>query len=1819
MEKRARGKGHIARRVTAFLLAVAMVFSVVYLNGRKEVSEADYAITDDAFLEQFKDELISPTGVAHMEVMLPSDATFTQTLSLSLKLPEPGENYAWYKQGAEPSASADVLTDGTRVTRITSDEGHVALYHVVPGVAPAADDDPETPDVDETIGVNAVAEKVREIHFAQMKVSEMEDSAVVKDGKIEVSYSGFDDQRIECVHNPGTPNEYPGVDYNYGSVMYAYDTENPDTEKADADITEWKSRSEIQTAVNQAGNAYDGDYRIYKKIVLPDTANTVWMFSSAKFTRDFYMNITDVSISADGESGSYDSSSKALSIDKVAPKADVEIAFTTTDDTLSSIKAVNDADSTEEYTAAAGEKTLTITGDEANEGLTKNFTITVECTGKKTETYTASITYVVAKPKIENVRVAIQGVDAAKASDDKYYINKDDNDVKIKADVKVEGQNVNLSSIELQDATSGDVLATKTVGGTEAHPEFLIPGDLPSGLPVGDSSYKICVKTDKQGEILSDAIDIFYDVAIPSYGTVEASQTAKGVDYDQTSDTDGVFPDLFTTKQPITLVTTVVDKTNPVTPQSGVSYVKLFIGEDANNLTVEESVSFDNTLGTATSTIPADHLSNYQGKTIYAKFIAYDYAGNPAEQLLTLTFSEDEVHITKEFVEPETQLNNEDATNVGAFSVKYTLVTDMPLYKATFDAKEDGTSLAQVVYSQTDPELTAKSYADGFYTYEILIPISRTTSVEYTDLILAAETVMGATSQNQIQAIRIDLIGGEFSFADPEIENRIANGEYFHDLVLKVNFSEQKTDDTNPNEYRSGFFKKYDRSIPPAEMKGIDEVTSYVLADDQMTGMAALLISSSTDKAGTEVSFNLYDKVGNVATFGPIMIHVDGSLPKTKDMKAVSGTYVVTEGAKGNKRLLPGDPILSFTTTDNIQVVKVDATIAKPDKSKVDIASFLTDCNLPATKLSQLLGEKAADGTYKLTLDIYDQMILDNLSTQDPVEQSLTFIVDNTPPEVSVDFADSSIIRNGKYTNEETVKVILYADDAYLDDSSLVVADNGVKKGVSWEESPAGGMTAELDIAGEGTHKITLYAKDRVGNDNITSPLTFVIDTTDPVVTTTLNGAVYTESDFKYLADTAKAGIKVEDKNKDTAHELTVRVIKELTDGTTDDTGAMADQKEGERSFSDNAKYTIRYKVVDLAGNEVTTSNRFVIDRSKPVNDIKIREPQNAAKFGTFKESYNNKETGVSYDYARYFNHDVTMDLTVQEFNLTEILVTDGGTTVKRYDRESGGFTAGSNGNYSSVYTASSEGVHNIVITAKDASGNVSTTQTVSFVIDKTAPVVSTTLNGNPFSEGDPVRYLVSAGTVAATVSDTNKDEADLSRTVQMTPPGSSASVSTAKVAEGSGDFSTDADYVVSFKAIDRAGNESAVRNVSFRVDKLAPELTISGVENGGTSTKEVSVTYNVHEAFYQDMTAASVKVYKKVDGASETLLRTVDIKGTGLDSSVTESFKDDGEYRFEFDAEDKVGNKAHTGYSFILDATAPTLVLNGVKNYDKTKSDVIMDVLLTENFFKSNTMKVDGSRVDIDGKKNSVSMETPDPTAGKEVKYSHTFKEDGIYDVDVSSKDKAGNQSAQAVHFTIDKTAPEIGDLSRYDGVTLNKFVWDIDENSLVKDLTVCDVTIYLDGVVYDGTATLSDGSHTLKVTAVDELGNESSKEVSFMLDQIAPNIIVSGIEDKQEILEPVTVNISLQIGEDSLDSVTLNGENKVMDGNTASFKVDKAGDYNLVVKAHDKAGNESVLDWNFTYGKKFNWWWIVAIGGGICLLALIILLIRRKSWKQK
>ena len=400
------------------------------------------------------------------------------------------------------------------------------------------------------------------------------------------------------------------------------------------------------------------------------------------------------------------------------------------------------------------------------------------------------------------------------------------------------------------------------------------------------------------------------------------------------------------------------------------------------------------------------------------------------------------------------------------------------------------------------------------------------------------------------------------------------------------------------------------------------------------------------------------------------------------------------------------------------------------------------------------------------------------------------------------------------------------------------------------------------------------------------------------------------------------------------------------------------------------------------------------------------------------------------------------------------------------------------------------------------------------------------------------------------------------------------------------------------------------------------PALNITSDAYDGVSKTEVIVTYNVVEAFYADMELAKVTIYKKVDGSAEQLLRTDDFRATSQNSSMQLRLEEDGNYRFVFDARDRTGNTASTNYTVMLDQNAPVIILDGVANYDKTKQDVTLGVKITETFYLTNKVDVSGTRTDIEDKKEKIVFDQMDFTKinkASESDLAQTFKEDGIYDIVIKSTDLAGNVTDKDVSFTIDKTPPVIGDLSKYDGKRLREFVWDIDERKLVTDLTACEVTVYLDGVVYDGITVPADGSHILRVVAKDELGNESSKEVTFVLDTIKPNFIITGIENNQRIEEPTTIHVSLQLDEDTLDSVTLNGVEQSIASNQAVIIIDETGSYTLVAKAHDEAGNIAELTWNFSYGTAGSLLWVIIGSIAAVLLLGVLILIRAKSWKQK
>ena len=1793
MNKRARRKKQIARRVTAILLSLAMVFSVIYINNRNDEANAAsttmYPEIDEYEETQFLSGKDFKTSGQEYKIVNPVEKV--KFLLPAVTSDSADEYYGWYEYDnvpAQDTTSPWTVSGGQPVTHLSglSESGCttkavLCLIHNGAEEVPQSGSDPGSPQVDATVTELSSVELVKQelVNISTVTVDDEKQTVTVSDE--------------DPIYSVGSTSTDP-LKLKYAQVSYAYEKNSSlaDVKSKDqaGSITGWGSLSAMGTALNADGDSADGFYHIYTKVVInKNGTEEIIDWKTLDYERNFCFNFSEMSISAGSVKGSYDPGSKTFTIGGVGPMDPVVIAFTT-DDAINSIVAKKGSD-----TITGSGNSVTIPGDKNNDGLQNvEYTIEVSASDKVKESFTAVISYKSTKPTIQSV--GLKSGDTVISRTDttgRYLVNVDDTKdnkvVKVTAAVNTtEGTSITAKLLKGSDQV-GDAQTVNANYGTFEFPVTL--------TTAGEYEYKVSAESGNVEADPAGSVKLFYDNSKPRCDKVQITQTFSGGDRTQT-EADGTFATKLSAAKDFTLTVTATDEANTPNESQIKSVTVNMWGPHVATSVDGNDYKF---------TFPANDAYKYQTNGLPFEIVIEDNAGNVTTKTVTVFFAKDEIKVNSDIKDENAK--TKQVTGNGNFDIEYTFDADAPLESAQLTLKQTiGTESSDVTVDITKAQLDQTKTQDAagvyHYTYTYNVKLDKTAKLE--KITMTATNHNDAVGKNEIDVINIDMTDPDVSYTfDPNDLARISSGGWFRNLIINVTYT-----DSDPS---GGFHNDPDGSKTFPLQTGVI-VSSNQFDGSTGKGSAVLTVDASNDTSGTEVEFHLMDAMGNLYKFPKTTVYVDAMPPKITSIR-VNGQDTVTSSVKG-------DPTVSFATWDNLGVVDVKASISRKNGATVDITSFVdkSKMELKATALSTLLGGSPEDGDYTVTVTIAD-LPVESVTTPyggyETVTQSFNFTLDNTPPTLSAKLESPEIIKNGMYTNEKEVVVLLHVEEPHLDLTTLKVTDNAIEQKVSWKDSAGGVKDARLVVKGQAVHTIKLEARDDAPNTNAVVVPQFVIDTTNPSIATTLGDAPYYEKSYSYLRKTANIGVTVSDNNKDAVHGLSITEELMPHDGSKSTTTIRKDQKDGTYKYSSDGDYVITYAAVDLAGNKTTRKIRFTVDKTVPVNNIIIRKPENAAKYDKYHTTYENEETGASYTYAQYYNHDVVMDITAEDYNMKKILATDSASDTPILEIDN--YDSQESGSYSIPYTASSEGMHTIAVTTWDRSGNVSTVKNVSFVIDKTKPVLNTTLNASSFVSGGETRYLNTNGTVAVTVSDANKDKEDLTRTLKVTPPGGSASTTVSKVNEGSQDFTSEADYDVSFVAVDLAGNESATHETTFRVDKTAPELRISGASDGGASTQAVNIVYNVHEAFYSDMTKAIVRVYRKLDGSGESLIRTVDFKATGQDSSMTENFSEDGEYRFEFEAEDRTGNTANTSYSFMLDATAPTIVLNGVKNYDKTKEDVEVGILVTENFYTTNTLNIDGTRIDIDGKKNAVKVEPFNANRSRELNIVQIFKEDGIYDLNINSKDRAGNEAKQSVHFTIDKTAPEIGDLSKYDGKKLNKFVWDIDEQKLVRDLTVCDVTIYLDGTVYDGMANLTDGSHVLRVTATDELGNSSSKEVTFQLDQIAPNIIVTGIEDKQRIEEPVNISVSLQIDTDILDSVTLNDSPVTLDGNTANFKVDSAGDYKLVVKAHDEAENQAELEWTFTYGSKFNWWWIVAIGGGVLLLLIILLIIRRKSWSKK
>ncbi len=201
------------------------------------------------------------------------------------------------------------------------------------------------------------------------------------------------------------------------------------------------------------------------------------------------------------------------------------------------------------------------------------------------------------------------------------------------------------------------------------------------------------------------------------------------------------------------------------------------------------------------------------------------------------------------------------------------------------------------------------------------------------------------------------------------------------------------------------------------------------------------------------------------------------------------------------------------------------------------------------------------------------------------------------------------------------------------------------------------------------------------------------------------------------------------------------------------------------------------------------------------------------------------------------------------------------------------------------------------------------------------------------------------------------------------------------------------------------------------------------------------------------------------------------------------------------------------------------------------------------------------------------------------------TLAEDGIYQLSVSAWDQAGYEGSSKGQVIIDSEDPVIRHVDELDGQYMKSFCWEYPVEETVEDFTSYTYSVYLDGRPYHiGENVLREGRHVLEVQAEDAAGNKGRAEAGFAIDRTAPRIIFGNARDGQVYEGAMNFEVSLEDQEDYIEEIRINGALQEISAKkkTYSYTVKECRDYEVLVKAYDRAGNYAVSCMDFTVAHK-------------------------------
>jgi large repetitive protein len=863
-----------------------------------------------------------------------------------------------------------------------------------------------------------------------------------------------------------------------------------------------------------------------------------------------------------------------------------------------------------------------------------------------------------------------------------------------------------------------------------------------------------------------------------------------------------------------------------------------------------------------------------------------------------------------------------------------------------------------------------------------------------------------------------------------------------------------------------------------------------------------------------------------------------------------------------------------------------------------------------ATKTLQFL----EDGDY------YIKFTSKDVAGNPLTEKTIEFTIDNKHPIVDISgIEEGAFVQTGK-----TVKVKVKEHNYEKNDVSISVTRDKKKYDFGvWHNF---GEESELShtFIEDGDYEIKVEAIDGAKNEAKVKMLRFTVDNIKPKID------ILGPKQNSYHNTDEKVNITVEEHNF-ANNKVDIKVTRKVeVDGKPvnypiDEWENVNEVSDLSHLFDRDGEYEITVEATDAAGNKgLTEKLHFTIDKTDPKVELEtdIVNGNNYRKNMLVSMKAEDRNIDLS-------NTILDVEKNGKPFNVGKLKLLEDSKTVA----------------YNS-YTFFEEGSYVINLRTKDKAGNTKKHDQLSFIIDKTNPVVK--IDGVENNSFNPENK-----NVTISIDELNFKTNNVS--VTATKDGALFNIgnwdNTGKLSKLGYNFTRDGLYTILATAEDKAGNGPIAEKRTFTIDRTKPSIEITGVEN--------NAYYNVDKPVNATIKDVNLDINKITVTRNGARYNAGSFSVNGDLASFRHNFSGEGEYNIVVEATDKAGNSFSKTMTFTIDKTKPIITpkfkgqnrvikdgeyinevftpefaldeaedmivsatLNNGGNLgknipvaaremsytykvlarDKAGNESTLEISFTldttkpmlnisgvlDGFFnKDIAPKVTYSDVHLDQSKTSVTLN------GKPFENGTNLEYEQDYILKAVVTDLAKNISSRTIVFTIDKTSPVI----KFKEPISNKyFNTDLLPQLLIEDMSSYDIiAMMLDGKPYEaGDPIKEEGKHVMFFEVKDKAGNIQQLSVEFIIDKTAPKVVYEGVKNKEKYYDPVDISIRLDNPNDKIKSVMING--KIFDGEVVEengYKVIKTTlaeikPYEITVTAYDDAENEKTTVISFEIVEK-------------------------------